>query len=168
MSMLTHSDHLPGAKFIGRFLLHTLPPGFARIRHYGVLASRNKGRLLPLCRALIMADTVLLSTEETARFTTDSEVAAFRCPDCGHGPMRIVSRFLRFESTTVSERHLMIRYAPNLARHDALRLPTPEVSLRLPASTSSSNRGAVLRHLRPRFTGFTPHGRSPRTAATWP
>jgi hypothetical protein len=37
---------LPGTEFVRRFLLHVLPPGFKRIRHYGLLASNHKaGRL---------------------------------------------------------------------------------------------------------------------------
>jgi hypothetical protein len=36
-------------EFIRRFLLHTLPPGFQRIRHYGLLASRNKKERLLAC-----------------------------------------------------------------------------------------------------------------------
>jgi hypothetical protein len=35
-----------GTEFVRRFLLHVLPPGFKRIRHYGLLASNHKaGRL---------------------------------------------------------------------------------------------------------------------------
>lgn len=37
-------------EFIRRFALHVLPPGFVRIRHYGILASRNKAHCLELAR----------------------------------------------------------------------------------------------------------------------
>jgi len=40
-------------EFIRRFLLHSLPPGFQRIRHYGLLASRPKQANLALCRQLL-------------------------------------------------------------------------------------------------------------------
>jgi len=36
-------------EFLRRFLLHTLPSGFVRIRHFGFLANRKRARLLPLC-----------------------------------------------------------------------------------------------------------------------
>ena len=44
---------LPAGEFIGRFLTHVLPPGFKRIRHYGLLASRHKAVKLVACRALL-------------------------------------------------------------------------------------------------------------------
>src|ERR1035437_5835296 len=36
-------------EFLRRFLLHVLPPGFVRIRHFGFLAHRRRAALLPLC-----------------------------------------------------------------------------------------------------------------------
>ena len=43
---------LDADEFIRRFLLHILPVGFRKIRHYGLFASRNKGNRLSLCRWL--------------------------------------------------------------------------------------------------------------------
>jgi hypothetical protein len=37
---------IPGAVFIGRFLQHVLPPGFKRIRHYGLLSPAHKRKRL--------------------------------------------------------------------------------------------------------------------------
>ena len=42
-------------EFIRRFLLHTLPPGFQRIRYFGLMANRNRGQSLLLCRRLLTA-----------------------------------------------------------------------------------------------------------------
>jgi len=39
-------------EFIRRFLLHILPPGFMKIRHFGFLSSRGKQTKLPLCKKL--------------------------------------------------------------------------------------------------------------------
>lgn len=39
-------------EFIRRFLIHVLPPGFTRIRHYGFLSPRNKSTKLKLCKKL--------------------------------------------------------------------------------------------------------------------
>jgi hypothetical protein len=41
---------LTADEFIRRFLLHTLPDGFHRIRHYGFLANRQRAAKLALCR----------------------------------------------------------------------------------------------------------------------
>lgn len=43
---------LDADEFIRRFLLHVLPAGFRKIRHYGLFAPRNKGNRLALCRRL--------------------------------------------------------------------------------------------------------------------
>src|SRR5262249_42955048 len=40
-------------EFLRRFLLHLLPKGFVRIRHFGFLASRHRAQLLPLCFAAL-------------------------------------------------------------------------------------------------------------------
>ena len=40
-------------EFLRRFLLHVLPPGFVRIRHFGWMAHRRRGALLPLCVRLL-------------------------------------------------------------------------------------------------------------------
>lgn len=42
-----------GTEFLRRFLRHVLPPGFKRIRHYGVLAPSRKGARLPVARAAL-------------------------------------------------------------------------------------------------------------------
>ena len=44
---------LPAEELIRRFLLHVLPSGLQRIRHYGVLANRAKKKALPRCRELL-------------------------------------------------------------------------------------------------------------------
>ncbi len=46
---------LDADEFIRRFLLHTLPDGFHRIRHYGFLANGHRGDKLALCRQLLDA-----------------------------------------------------------------------------------------------------------------
>jgi hypothetical protein len=79
---------LDADEFIRRFLLHTLSPGFARFRHYGLLAGRNKKHLLPICRKLLQPEqSCLPRPEEIARYTSEILVAALRCPKCGVGTM---------------------------------------------------------------------------------
>jgi predicted RNA-binding Zn-ribbon protein involved in translation (DUF1610 family) len=75
---------LAPAEFIRRFMLHVLPKGFHRIRHYGLLArSRTKAETLARARELIAATT------PAAKMQCNDEVAASReqpvhpCPCCG-------------------------------------------------------------------------------------
>jgi hypothetical protein len=44
---------LDGSEFLRRFLLHAVPRGFMRIRHFGLLANRVRGRNLEICRRLL-------------------------------------------------------------------------------------------------------------------
>jgi hypothetical protein len=49
----TKTMTLEATEFIRRFLLHVLPSGFVRIRQFGFLANRARGKKLALCRALL-------------------------------------------------------------------------------------------------------------------
>ena len=51
-SSQTKTLTLKGVEFVRRFLMHILPKGFVKIRHYGLLANRNKKTKLELCRKL--------------------------------------------------------------------------------------------------------------------
>ncbi len=44
---------LAGVEFIRRFLLHVLPSGFTKIRHYGILSSRNISTKLIRCMNIL-------------------------------------------------------------------------------------------------------------------
>ncbi len=52
-------------EFIRRFLLHVLPKGFVRIRHYGLLANRSRRKKIALCRALLSAPEPETRAKET-------------------------------------------------------------------------------------------------------
>jgi len=82
---------LPAEEFIRRFLLHTLPPGFQRIRHYGLLASRNKKRTLQLCRTLLPAADLLPSAAQISACVREVLSCAVLCPRCGVGQMIRIS-----------------------------------------------------------------------------
>jgi hypothetical protein len=75
-------------EFLRRFLLHLLPKGFVRIRHFGFLASRRRAQLLPLCLAAL--DSLPAQTE-TATSTAQDMSSHWVCPHCG-GPMVIIER----------------------------------------------------------------------------
>jgi Putative transposase/Transposase zinc-binding domain len=85
---------LPAEEFIRRFLLHALPLGFVRIRHFGFLANRAKKHDLPLCRQLLGLDQdppqpEQKSDEELLRELTGEDFS--RCPNCKQGSMQIVA-----------------------------------------------------------------------------
>ena len=50
-------------EFIRRFLLHTLPAGFQRIRYYGLLANRGRAATLALCSQFLQANQLLPSVQ---------------------------------------------------------------------------------------------------------
>jgi hypothetical protein len=80
---------LAAGEFIRRFLLHTIPPGFQRIRHYGLLASRTKQTTLNHCRQFLgVAHSDLLPTrDDIAGSLPELVQQLLRCPVCGVGQM---------------------------------------------------------------------------------
>lgn len=79
---------LKADEFIRRFLLHTLPPGFTRIRHYGLLAGCSKKQLLPKCLELLQpTGSCLPSLNEIADYTRLLSPPAVICPECHKGHM---------------------------------------------------------------------------------
>jgi IS5 family transposase len=53
-------------KFLRRFLLHILPQGFVRIRHFGLLACGRRSATLPMCFQLLGAAQEALTEEHTS------------------------------------------------------------------------------------------------------
>jgi hypothetical protein len=81
-------------EFIRRFLMHVLPKGFHRIRHYGLFANGNRVANVARARELLGA---MPPASEVAPSTTASPGEASRqrpCPCCG-GPMRVIEVFAR-------------------------------------------------------------------------
>jgi hypothetical protein len=79
-------------EFMRRFLLHVLPAGFHRIRHYGLLANGARSVNLALARALL-SDAPAPSAQ-AAHTDTATAPPCFVCRHCG-APMFIVQIFLR-------------------------------------------------------------------------
>jgi site-specific recombinase XerD len=82
-----------GVEFVRRFLLHVLPKGFVRIRHFGFLSNRAREKKLALARRLI-ADRVA-DPQAQAKDVPRSDVvvepcreAQDRCPSCELGRMK--------------------------------------------------------------------------------
>lgn len=85
-------------EFLRRFLLHTLPHGFVRIRFFGFMANRRRTSLLPVCRKLI---GTIQETEPPSEQICADKQSAWLCPVC-NGPMVVIQRLtaqqLVFES----------------------------------------------------------------------
>ena len=82
-------------EFIRRFLLHVLPDGFHRIRHYGLLAGAGRKDTLARVRDLLGAQAPA-DAEEPEIDAVPPLTLREPCPDCG-GPMRIIETFRRGE-----------------------------------------------------------------------
>jgi len=97
-------------EFIRRFLLHVLPSGFHRIRHYGLIANTTRKNNLARARELLMAEkaTEPADAETNGADTADSgnsdTSAAYVCPDCG-APMIIIETFERGQLPRAPPRH---------------------------------------------------------------
>ncbi|MGH7873198.1 MAG: IS91 family transposase [Candidatus Binatia bacterium] len=81
---------LEAQEFIRRFLLHVLPDGFVRIRHFGFLANRAKKQALAQCRKLLDLDPVLpQSLQHSAKdlLLKITGIDLSRCPSCLEGTM---------------------------------------------------------------------------------
>jgi hypothetical protein len=96
---------LPVDEFLRRFLLHVLPRGFVRIRHFGFLANRRRAGLLPICFQLLGRST---QQAPTATVVSPSQpFPTWRCPLCG-GSMHITER--------ISAAELLLRSPPEALR----------------------------------------------------
>ncbi len=99
---------LPVDEFLRRFLLHLLPRGFVRIRHFGFLANRRRASLLPICFQLLSRSSEQAPPAKTV--SPPRQSSTWRCPCCG-GTMRIVER--------ISAAELLLRSPPQNLRRAA-------------------------------------------------
>src|ERR1039457_104811 len=77
-------------EFLRRFLLHVLPKGFVRIRHFGFLAHRRRAVFLSLCFHSLGSPLKEPQTEQDAS-AADCSSHLWFCPQCG-GPMVVLDR----------------------------------------------------------------------------
>jgi hypothetical protein len=81
-----------GEEFLRRFLLHVLPRGFQRIRHFGFLANRTRAESLVLCRRLLGHHNAIEVCAEP------EEDSGPRCPLCREGLLVRVRKLDRDEA----------------------------------------------------------------------
>jgi hypothetical protein len=88
---------LDADEFLRRFLLHVVPRGFMRIRHFGLLANRTRRATLTRCRDLLGQPPPADAPPESAAVLllrlTGLDLA--RCPVCGEGRMQITAMVVR-------------------------------------------------------------------------
>ncbi len=82
---------LPVDEFLRRFLLHVLPRGFVRIRHFGFLASRRRGQLLPRCKQVLAVASCATTSAVVQSNKRNERSALWMCPLCG-GKMIVIER----------------------------------------------------------------------------
>ena len=114
---------LEATEFIRRFLLHVLPSGFMKIRHYGFLANRFRKEKLARCRELLgvsatqNVDNQQVESEledaqcerETASVETHGRP---RCPKCNMGRMRIVEPIDRDTELGLTQKQILLPARP--------------------------------------------------------
>ncbi len=95
---------LPAAEFLSRsldgardrFLLHVLPDGFVRIRHFGLLANRGRAAEVARCRALLAAVPPAIPPipePVAALMRRLTGVDLTQCPVCRQGRLHAVAAF---------------------------------------------------------------------------
>ena len=91
---------LEAVEFVRRFLMHVLPSGFVRVRHYGLLANRHRQAKLARCRELLgmavppQPDTAPIDPDPVTPPGQEPTVTPTRvCPRCGASRMILVAEF---------------------------------------------------------------------------
>ena len=86
-------ERLPGVEFVRRFLLHVLPTGIKRIRHYGVLASACKGVKLNAARLALKMPAANPQAMESAQgfMARVARMDVSLCPCCKVGRLQVIA-----------------------------------------------------------------------------
>ena len=84
---------LQTGEFIRRFLMHVLPDGFHRIRHYGMLSNKKRSEELPLAREYLLVEQ---SPNEESETTATDAKPVFVCRECGEA-MIVIQVIARHE-----------------------------------------------------------------------
>jgi len=81
-------------EFMRRFLLHVLPSGFHRIRHYGLLANNHRRACIEQARQLLVTERASAQAQAPASGASEPQRPTFVCVHCG-AAMHIVETFAR-------------------------------------------------------------------------
>lgn len=85
---------IQATEFMRRFLMHVLPRGFTRIRHFGFLSGRRRTASLATCRRLLTPPIPeqLVAPEVQSASSTNLANECIRCPHCQTGSMVVIER----------------------------------------------------------------------------
>ena len=102
----TETITITAVEFIRRFLLHSLPSGFVRIRYYGFLANRNRRTNLKVIRKLLKLPSQLAKTqaslEEMVLQLTGIDITT--CPCCNKGKMQLLAEIPSYRARAPNNR----------------------------------------------------------------
>jgi hypothetical protein len=92
--MVIRVEQGKGGEFIRRFLIHVLPGGFHRIRHYGLFASSKRAENITRARELLVVPTPQSGAAAAPADSIEPQKTSHPCPCCG-GRMIIIEIFER-------------------------------------------------------------------------
>jgi Putative transposase len=122
-------------ELIRRFLIHVLPKGFHRIRHYGLFANGNRADNIARARELLSVPPPVKEAVEEKGAADDPRVLPCPCPRCG-GRMIIIETFAEGNSAD-----LMARGYPHQDRYLVISLPpASRKAVHLPAGNPRQRR----------------------------
>jgi hypothetical protein len=102
---------LSGVEFIRRFLLHLLPQGFTKIRHYGLLGNNRRKPRVALARTALESSPLRFAPKTPSRPIT-AHAPLSNCPHCQGTQLRCIGRADRWGAVTFFTRALLPTLAP--------------------------------------------------------
>jgi hypothetical protein len=105
---------LSGAEFIRRFLLHLLPAGFTKIRHYGLLGNNRRKQRVALARTALETSPLRFATKKIEPPLTPPP-RPILCPHCQGTQILCIGRIDSSGKCTLFARALLLRLAPTFA-----------------------------------------------------
>ena len=87
-------ETIEGTEFLKMFLMHVLPKGFVKIRHYGLLSFRKRKKKIRLCRELL--NCIEYKSKLRGKSTAEKLMILYKkdickCEDCG-GTLTLIKR----------------------------------------------------------------------------
>jgi hypothetical protein len=139
---------LDGEELLRRFLLHVLPKGFMRIRHFGFLANRCRAQRLGQIREAIAAQAQVSVSEAPERAAAGD--VPRRCPRCRIGHLRVVSELPPRPKARAPARRVEPHYpsclGPRPSVHRPSRRSALALDLRLEIGINSRGKGLTIAH----------------------
>ena len=87
---------LTAEEFLRRFVQHVLPKSFVKVRHYGLLANRQRQQRLDQCRRLLFVPTMAAALSASVAAGLIEPASGPRCPHCGSCQTRFLGEYPRY------------------------------------------------------------------------